>query len=66
MFKKYVTAECLFMLFFDDVYFVSVYKSSNEVAESICDPKPAVFCYYQSMTCDDFHKLLGILIYLGY
>ena len=59
--------EDLFKLFFDkemvDYY---ICKSSNEHAEVFKDSKLIMYKYYNYMSPVDFHKMVAILIHLGY
>ena len=56
----------LFKLFFDAEIVDYICNASNEYVESEKEKRPAMYCYYKSMTRNDFYKLLGVIIHLGY
>lgn len=56
----------LFKLFFDAEIVDYICSASNEYAESEKEKRPAMYHYYKSMTRNDFYKLLGVIIHLGY
>ena len=41
-------------------------RASNEYAKLNKDKSPTMYSYYNEMTPDDFYKLVGIFIHLGY
>ena len=54
-----------FKLFFDSIIVQKICDASNEYAELLKDKKPVMYCY-QTMTEDDLHKLIAIIIHFGY
>ena len=58
--------EALFKLFFDAAIVDSICKASDEYAETQKEKKPIMYGYYKGMTREDFYKLVGIIIHLGY
>ena len=70
MSKNWAVKTTIFQLLFslslhDEIVEIVEYicKSSNENEKEKC---PVMFRYYKTMTNNDFYKLLGVVIHLGY
>ena len=56
----------IFKLSFDHESVGMICRASNEYAELNKDKSSTMYSYYNEMTPDDFYKLEGIFIHLGY
>ena len=61
-----VSPEKLFKLYFSSDIVQYICAASNESAERVKCTKPGMYKYYKGMSEDDFYKVVGILIHLGY
>ena len=61
-----LTPADLFKLYFDSAIVDVICSASNEYAERNKSNYPTMYAYFREMTPDNFYKVIGILIHLGY
>ena len=62
----YISPLGLFQLLFSNTVIDSICRCSSEYSEIMKNKRPGMYKYYNGMTREDFLKLVGVIIHLGY